>query len=475
LAKVPSPDRHSLLRQLPSVDALLRRPALAPVWKKLGPAGSRQVIAACLAALRQAPDAARLAALEDELRAAAARRLTPSLQPVINATGVILHTNLGRAPLPAAAVERVAAIAGNYSNLELDLATGVRARRERHVLGWLQELTGAEGHCLVNNNAAAVLLAVHTLALETRGEVLVSRGELVEIGEGFRIADIIARAGARLVEVGSTNRTRLADYEKAISRRTRLILRVHRSNFSLHGFVEQPPLAGLAELARRHRLPLLEDLGSGLLRPLPGAESEPHVADSLRAGATLVTYSGDKLLGGPQAGLISGEARVVEQLRSNPLYRALRADRLTYAALEATLALYARQAWSEIPIFAAAGAADLEARSRAFAAALPPGLAATVEAGEAVVGGGSLPGHSLATWRIGLPEALAEPLRRGAPPVVTRLEAGRCWCDLRTVPPAQIPRLQAAIAAAYAALSSPTSRPSATTGKRRNPAARRRS
>ncbi|MGN6593077.1 MAG: L-seryl-tRNA(Sec) selenium transferase [Terriglobales bacterium] len=472
---VPSPDRHSLLRQLPSVDSLLRRPELAPLWEKLGPAGARQVISACLAALRQAPTATHLATLDDELRAAADRRLAPSLRPVINATGVILHTNLGRAPLARAAVERVAAIAGNYSNLELDLSTGRRARRDRHVLAWLQELTGAAGHCIVNTNAAAVLLAVHTLALETRGEVLLSRGELVEIGEGFRIADIIARAGARLVEVGSTNRTRLEDYEKAITRRTRLILRVHRSNFSLHGFVEQPPLAALAALAQRHKLPLVEDLGSGVLAPLPGAESEPRVADSLRAGATLVTYSGDKLLGGPQAGLISGEAAVVEKLRSNSLYRALRADRLAYAALEATLALYARQAWGDIPIFAAAAAPDLEARTRAFAASLPRTLQASVEAGTALVGGGSLPGHSLPTWRIGLPEAMAEPLRRGSPPVITRLEAGRCWCDLRTVLPAQLPALQAAITAAYAALSSPTSRPPATTGKRRRQAARKRS
>jgi L-seryl-tRNA(Ser) seleniumtransferase len=457
------------------VDALLRRPGLAPLWRDLGPQGARRVIAECLATLRASPTAEGIAALDGALRAAAARRLAPSLRPVINATGVILHTNLGRAPLPRAAVERVAEIGGDDSNRELVRSSGRRSRRDRHVLACGLELCGAAGHCIVNNNAAAVLLAVHTLALETRGEVLVSRGELVEIGEGFRIADIIARAGARLIEVGSTNRTRLADYEDAITRRTRLILRVHRSNFSLHGFVEQPPLAALAALAQRHKLPLVEDLGSGVLAPLPGAESEPRVADSLRAGATLVTYSGDKLLGGPQAGLISGEAAVVEKLRSNPLYRALRADRLAYAALEATLALYARQAWSDIPIFAAAAAPDLEARTRAFAASLPRTLQASVEAGTALVGGGSLPGHSLPTWRLGLPETMADPLRRGTPPVVTRLEDGRCWCDLRTVLPAQLPRLQAAITAAYAALSSPTSRPADTTGKRRRPAARKRS
>jgi L-seryl-tRNA(Ser) seleniumtransferase len=243
----------------------------------------------------------------------------------------------------------------------------------------------------------------------------------------------------------------------------------------MHGFVEQPPLAALAALAREHHLPLVEDLGSGSLSPLPGAAPEPLVRQSLESGVTLVTYSGDKLLGGPQAGLISGDAATVERLRANPLYRALRADRLTYAGLEATLALYARGAWDELPVFAAAAAPELEARTRAFAASLPRALPSTVASARAVVGGGSLPGQSLATWRIGLPEALAEPLRRGTPPVVTRLEDGRCWCDLRTVLPAQLPGLKAAIAAAYAALSSPTSRPAASTGKRRTPAARSRS
>src|SRR6185312_10220502 len=475
IAEMKAGESHTLLRQVPSVDTLLRRAELAPLWRELGPQGARRVIGECLAALRAAPTVEGLENLGAALHAAAGRRLQPSLRAVINATGVVLHTNLGRAPLARAAVERMAEIAGGYCNLELDLGSGRRARRDRHVAGWLRELTGAAGHIVVNNNAAAVLLAVHTLALERRGEVLVSRGELVEIGEGFRIADIIERAGARLIEVGSTNRTRLADYQKAINRRTRLILRVHRSNFTMHGFVEQPPLAALAALAREHQLPLVEDLGSGSLSPLPGTGPEPLVRESLENGATLVTYSGDKLLGGPQAGLISGDATTVERLRANPLYRALRADRLTYAGLEATLALYAREAWAELPIFAAAAAPDLEARTRAFAASLPPTLAATVESARAVVGGGSLPGQSLANWRIGLPEALAEPLRRGTPPVVTRLEDGRCWCDLRTVLPAQLPELKAAIPAAYAALSSPTSRPAASTGKRRTPAARSRS
>ncbi len=430
------------------------------MWNELGPAGARRVIAACLSAWRAAPDAAALAGLDDELRAAAARRLRPSLRRVINATGVILHTNLGRAPLAPAAAARMAEIAGGYSNLELDLATGKRARRDRHLSPLLAELTGAEASIVVNNNAAAVLLAVQALAPAPENEVLVSRGELVEIGESFRIADIVARSGARLVEVGATNRTRLADYERALTPRTRLILRVHRSNFSQRGFVAQPALAELAAFARRRKLPLVEDLGSGCLAPLPGGPAEPLVGDSIRAGAALVTYSGDKLLGGPQAGLISGKAKLVEKLRTDPMFRALRAGSAIYAALESTLAIYARQAFHELPVFTAAAAPDLEARTRRLAASLPPELGAEVISGRAVMGGGSLPDTTLPTWLIALPQALGPALRTGEPPVLARLERKRCLLDLRTVLPAQEDELRAAILQAYGSATMPTSRPS---------------
>ncbi|MGH9468286.1 MAG: L-seryl-tRNA(Sec) selenium transferase [Terriglobales bacterium] len=434
-------------RRIPSVDELLRRPALANTWTALGPEGARRVIAEGLDGLRHAPSEEALANLEDTLRATAARRRAPSLRRVINATGVILHTNLGRAPLAAAAAARMGEIAGGYSNLELDLAGGRRARRDRHVAGWLAELTGAEASIVVNNNAAAVLLAVHTLARD--GEVVVSRGELVEIGESFRIADIVEAAGARLVEVGATNRTRLADYERALTARTRLILRVHQSNFAMRGFAGQAPLAELAALARRRRVPLVEDLGSGSLVGLPGTAGEPTVRESLRAGAMLVTYSGDKLLGGPQAGLISGAAKRVEALRTNPLFRALRADRTVYAALEATLEIYARQGWGELPIFASAAARDLEARTRRFAAQLPGALGASVEADTAMVGGGALPEQTLPSWVIALPQGLAAKLRTGEPPVIARSAGKRCLLDLRTVSAGDEAALLAAILTAF--------------------------
>ncbi|MGH9481391.1 MAG: L-seryl-tRNA(Sec) selenium transferase [Terriglobales bacterium] len=435
---------RDLRRRIPAVDALLRRPGLVPLWARLGPDGARRVIAEVLEDLRRAPTEAKLAGLDGALYTAAARRLEPALRPVINATGVVLHTNLGRAPLAAVAAARVAEAAANYTNLELDLASGRRARRDRILEPLLAELTGAEASLVVNNNAAAVLLALHTLAVDLRGEVLISRGELVEIGESFRMHEIVARGGARLVEVGATNRTRLADYQAAITPASRLILRVHRSNFTMRGYVAQPALAELAGLARRARLPLVEDLGSGCLAPLPGLPPQPTVAESLRAGADLVTYSGDKLLGGPQAGLVSGRATLVARLRANPLFRALRVDRLTYAALEATLSLYARGAGLEVPLVQLLAADRLEARVRAFAARLPPALGAVIKPGISLVGGGAAPGQSLATWLILLPQALAARLRQPGrdaagelTPVVARVERGKCALDLRTVFPGQ--------------------------------------
>ncbi|MGH9417749.1 MAG: L-seryl-tRNA(Sec) selenium transferase [Terriglobales bacterium] len=443
-APAPSPP-PAWLRQIPSVDALLRRPALAELWRELGPAGARRVIAGVLAEVRAAPFPDRLAALEPALRAAAARRLAPSLRPVLNATGVLLHTNLGRAPLARAAVERVAAVAAGYSTLEFDLGSGRRARRDRHLAPLLAELTGAEQTIVVNNNAAAMLLALNTLARDAAGEVLISRGELVEIGESFRIADIVARGGARLVEVGATNRTRLRDFQQALTSATRLIVRVHRSNFEMRGYVGQPTLAELAAWARQVNVPLLEDLGSGCLQPLPGLPPSPLVAASIAAGVDVVTYSGDKLLGGPQAGLISGRAALLAPMRANPLFRALRPGKLSLAALEATLALYARGALEALPLAAMASAADLEARARRLAAQLPPALEADVRPGRSVTGGGALPGESLATWLVTLPERFAAPLRLGEPAVVARVADGRCRLDLRTVPPEDDGRLLAAL------------------------------
>jgi L-seryl-tRNA(Ser) seleniumtransferase len=404
-----------------------------------------------LADLRAAPAPFDPAALEPALRAAAARRLAPSQRPLINATGVILHTNLGRAPLAPAAVARLAEVAAHYTNLEFDLASGARARRDRHLDALLAEVTGAEAGLVVNNNAAAVMLALNTLAGDLDGEIVVSRGELVEIGESFRIADIIARGGARLVEVGATNRTRLDDYAAAITPRTRVLLRVHRSNFVQRGYVGQPALAELAALARARGLPLVEDQGSGCLAPLPGLP-QPVVRASLDAGADLVTCSGDKLLGGPQAGLVAGRAALVARLRANPMFRALRVDKLRLAALEATLDLHARQAWSELPVAALALAAGLESRTRAFAAALPPALRAEVVPAAALFGGGSSPDATLAGWAVALPQALAPLLRRQHPPVVARVEHGRCLLDLRTVFPAQEESLRQAVVSAANAL-----------------------
>src|SRR5207248_611930 len=320
------------LRNLPSVDELARG-----VDDPLAVDAARAVLARAREEIRAGADPGDLAArLNDELRAAR----TPSLRRVLNATGVIVHTNLGRAPLAAEAIAHVVEAARGYSNLELDLRDGVRGSRQDHVAPILRRLTGAEAAIVVNNNAAALLLALAALA-EDR-EVIVSRGELIEIGDGFRIPDVLARSGARLVEVGTTNRTRAADYEAAVGPGTALLLRVHQSNFRVVGFAEQPRLDELAAVARRHDLPLVDDLGSGVLagtRLLQG-ESEPSARESLAGGADLVCFSGDKLLGGPQAGIVVGRAELVERLRRHPLHRAVRADKLTLAALEGTLRVY---------------------------------------------------------------------------------------------------------------------------------------
>jgi L-seryl-tRNA(Ser) seleniumtransferase len=322
---------------------------------------------------------------------------------VLNATGVVLHTNLGRAPLSERALRAVAEIAGGYSNLEYDLETGGRGRRDAHGEALLRELVGCEAAVVANNNAAAVMLVLNTLA--AGGEVVVSRGELVEIGGGFRVPEVLERAGCALREVGTTNRTRVADYEGAVTDRTRMILRVHPSNYRMIGFTSRPDPRELAVLAHDLGIPFVEDLGSGCLvdGAALGLGDEPHVRDALRAGVDVVTFSGDKLLGGPQAGVIAGRRDLVDRVRRNPLMRALRVDKMVYAALEATLRAYAEgRAEREIPALRmlAASADEVERRAGALAGALAeaaPGLRASVEAGRSVPGAGSAPGIDLPT------------------------------------------------------------------------------
>jgi len=373
--------------------------------------------------------------------------LASSQRHVINATGVVLHTNLGRAPLGAVAVP------GGYSNLEYDLATGRRGKRDTHVAGLLERLLGAPA-IAVNNNAAAIFLALNELAVS--GEVLVSRGELIEIGDGFRIPDIMARSGALLCEVGTTNRTRLDDYRAAITPRTRLLLRVHPSNFHMSGFTERPSLAALVELGREKGLPVYEDLGSGCVADLRafGIE-EPLVAESLQAGADVVSFSGDKLLGGPQAGILAGKAEIVARLRRNPLFRALRLDKIIHRALEETLRNLLLERWDAIPALAMIRqpAEAIRTRAEALAGRLR-GLAAEIVPGESVVGGGATPEQSIPTWLMAFagpdPPAAERRLRVSNPPVIVRIENDRLLVDLRTVFPSEEDSLAAALQAALA-------------------------
>ena len=457
-----APVHKDLYRQLPSVDELLRQTAIAALVEREGHAAVTESAREVLEKLRQEIASGRLdssgvdlaigglaGAVEQELR----RSLAPSLRPVINATGVILHTNLGRAPLAEAALDRIREVAGEYSNLEFDVASGERGKRDVHVERLTARLLNQEGlsgiaTVVVNNNAAAVLLSLNTLA--EGGEVIVSRGELVEIGGSFRIPDVMAKSGAVLREVGTTNRTRLADYEKAINERTRLLLRVHRSNFQIVGFTEQPALEDLVALARKHKLRILEDLGSGAMIELRsvGVSGEPSVWDSLRAGVDVVTYSGDKLLGGPQAGMISGQSETVARIRANPLFRALRVDKLTYAALEATLLAYVRQDHDAIPALRMMrlSVEEIGRRAQALADTLrvkAPKLELDVIEGASVIGGGAAPGATLATVLLAVScqdlsaDELAARLRAHQPPIVARVEQGKVLLDLRTVFPEQ--------------------------------------
>jgi L-seryl-tRNA(Ser) seleniumtransferase len=428
------------LRGLPSVDALVDGPRLSALVERHG---RDAVVRSARAALARAREEIQAGYAVDDVPARVAaeleRSLAPRLRRALNATGVIVHTNLGRAPLAHAALERVADVGRGYSNLEYDLEAGSRGSRQDHVAGALRDLTGAEAALVVNNNAAAVLLALAALA--DGRQAIVSRGELVEIGDGFRIPDVLARSGAELVEVGTTNRTRLADYERAIGDRTAVLLRVHPSNFRIVGFTEEPPLRELARLAERHGLVLVHDLGSGILEPLA---DEPSARESLAAGAHLVLFSGDKLLGGPQAGIVVGRADLVERLRRHPLQRALRADKLTLAALEGTLAAY-RADRSSIPVLGMLEQSLEGVRARAERLAALTG--GSVERTLARVGGGALPLAELESYACALPEELARPLRVGEPPVVGVVRGGRLLLDCRTLTQAEVEEAARAVAA----------------------------
>jgi L-seryl-tRNA(Ser) seleniumtransferase len=439
---------ESLLRQIPAVDELLNRPRLRELE---GRVGHRLVVEATrkvLQSLRQKISSGNLASisiewLEEEILAEAEAGTELSLQPVINATGVILHTNLGRAPLAAEALAHLVRAAAGYCNLEYDLEHGERGRRDTHTDRLFGQLLGAERALVVNNNAAAVFLALNTLA--EGSEVIVSRGELIEIGGSFRIPDICAKSGAVLREVGTTNRTRTSDYASAINQHTRLLLRVHPSNFRVVGFTERPGLDELVRLAHQHSLLLMEDLGSGCLIDLApwGVREEPPAGLSLKAGVDIVTFSGDKLLGGPQAGILVGKRQPLERVRENPLFRTLRVDKLTIAALEATVALYLQGRLDSLPALRMMRLAKKEITPRAVRLAerisARPGFTAVVRDGESVIGGGSTPGQALATSLVAVRHSqhsaamLEETLRHHQPAVIGRVEQDEFILDLRTV------------------------------------------
>jgi len=449
------------------VDELLGRPRLAELAKQTGRAlvldAARDVlegIRKAIQSMREASiDALDSAKIEEQIAIEVGRALEPSLRQVINATGVVLHTNLGRAPLVEAAVEQLRQTVTKYSNLEYDLNARARGKRDAHTTRLLTRLLGADAGIVVNNCAAAVFLVLNTLA--KGAEVIVSRGELIEIGDGFRIPEIMAESGATLREVGTTNRTRVADYERAINERTRLLLRVHPSNFRVVGFTERPTLEDLVELGQRRGLPVCEDLGSGCLADLsPQGFEEPLAGASLAAGATLVTFSGDKLLGGPQAGIIAGKREYVERVRRNPMFRALRVDKLTIAALEATLLAYLRGSLDEIPALRMIriSSEEIGRRARLLVDLLRPELTSgevelDVRDGWSVIGGGSTPQQQLATKVITISSVRYSAARLEARlqeksmkmPVVARVEEDRLVIDLRTVFPEQEPALVSAL------------------------------
>jgi L-seryl-tRNA(Ser) seleniumtransferase len=464
-----SPAQTELLRRLPGIDELLAHPRLVELAARTDRGLVVEVARTVLGDLRASilgseskivtlgPES-----LEDRIEQVVSRILARSLQPVINATGVILHTNLGRAPLPASVVEEFRQAATQYNNLEYDLEAGKRGKRDVHTANLLERLTGAEAAIVVNNCAAAVLLVLAALA--KNGEVLVSRGELIEIGDGFRIPEIMAESGAILREIGATNRTHLADYENLVGDQTKLLLRVHPSNFKMVGFTGKPSLAELVALSKRTGIPLIEDLGSGCLVDLSQyGITEPTVRESIDAGVDIVVFSGDKLLGGPQAGIIAGKKELIARIRRHPLFRALRVDKLTIAALECTLSAYLRAAWDELPALhmMRTTTAELLRRSEQFLAALrlqlpPDEVEAEIVDGHSLAGGGSTPSQSLPTKLLRFASArhsaaqLEQRLRRGptAVPVIARVEDERLIIDLRTVFPEQDTLLAEALAAA---------------------------
>jgi L-seryl-tRNA(Ser) seleniumtransferase len=464
------PDFHLI----PSIEQVRQRPAVRALEARFGAEATLNALRAVAAEVRRAiavGDAGLVTetSVVNRMETAAATRLgeafRPSLEPVINASGVILHTNLGRAPLAPPAIARVAEIARGYSSLEYDLGRGSRGRRDVHAEALLCRLTGAAAAVVVNNNAAATLIILAALAAGR--EVIVSRGELIEIGGGFRVPDVMAQSGAVLREVGTTNKTRATDYGAAITERTALIMRVHPSNFRVEGFTERPQLTDLVALGRQFNIPVVEDLGSGYLRekgsypffndgsgekaggPLFDLDrTEPAVEDSIAAGVDLCCFSGDKLLGGPQAGIIVGRTTLVDRIRTHPLMRALRVDKMTYAALEATLTEYAAgRAAATIPVqrMLATTADDIRARAEGLAATLNAagGWRAELVHGMSAIGGGSAPGVELATCLVAVardgltPDALEERLRRLTPPIIARIERDRLLLDLRTVLPDQ--------------------------------------
>lgn len=438
-------------RALPSVDRVLQELQSlreAAEWPHdLVVEAIRTVLEACRQEIAGGGAAASLEAIVVQVVQRLQEWLQPTLRPVINASGVILHTNLGRAPLSAAALEAVRAVAAGYSNLEYGLEAGQRGSRHDHARALLCRLTGAEAALAVNNNAAAVLLALSALCQGK--EVLVSRGQAVEIGGGFRVPEVLRQSGAHLVEVGTTNRTYLRDYEAAIGPETVALLRVHRSNFALVGFVHDVGLADLVELGRARGLFVLDDLGGGALldTSVYGLAHEPTVQESVQAGADLVCFSGDKLLGGPQAGLIVGRAEHIARLERHPLARAVRLDKMVFAALEATLLHYLRgEAVEEVPVWRmmAQPLEEVRRRARRWKRALAASgvTQARVASGETAVGGGSLPGQTLLTWVVELVDVpalthVAAQLRSGDPPIVPRVESDRLLLDPRTVLPEQ--------------------------------------
>ncbi|HYK81520.1 MAG TPA: L-seryl-tRNA(Sec) selenium transferase [Gemmatimonadales bacterium] len=443
-------------RRLPAVDALLTEPDIAALLA----AHPRSLV---VRAVRETVDGARAngstAPAEGWGAAVLARvhRLAaPALEPVINATGVVLHTNLGRAPLAPAALAALARVAAGYTNLEYDLGRGARGSRHALCRELLVELTGAEDAFVVNNAAGALLVALSALA--RGGAAIVSRGELVEIGGAFRIPDIMARSGATLVEVGTTNRTHRGDYEAALTPATRLLLKVHRSNFQVTGFTAEVAAGEIAALARAHGSHSLYDLGSGLLVDLSawGLKGEPTVGEGLASGVDAVVFSGDKLLGGPQAGILLGSHGAIEACRKDPLARAVRADKLTLAALEATLALYRDPAAArrEIPVLRMLTEDPAAIQQGAEALCRAVGRGAEVVAGESEVGGGSFPGVTLATWLVQLtaaraaPDLLAARLRAAHPPIIARIAADRLLLDARTIFPDQLETAARAVRAA---------------------------